>query len=219
MVFSTAQPTAQPLVLRIELTIVDESVRLRPADAARRVGPDTEAAPEMPRHPEFEPHAKAAATDDSTQIESSAEPQAPAQRADEFAWVLPAFQPQTAAPHEPPVAPAPAAPATDESSEAPWNFASVAADPLASLPAASFATAVPAAAAAAPASSAQAAPQPDLWFLSSEPQVSVADDKAATANGEPSSMLTAVLTILMAVVVVGLVLGFLWLMTSLPILR
>ena len=49
------------MVLRIELAIVDETKRVSPVDAARRVGPDAEpgdydeAGRYTPRHPEFEP--------------------------------------------------------------------------------------------------------------------------------------------------------------------
>jgi hypothetical protein len=93
-------------------------------------------------------------------------------------------------------------------------------DPLTSLPAASLddghATVAPMAAAAASAP-APAAAQQDLWFLSPEAETTTVD-QGEQATREPSNTLTAGLTVLMALVVIGLVIAFLWLMTSLPIL-
>jgi hypothetical protein len=67
---------------------------------------------------------------------------------------------------------------------------------------------------ASPAASAVATPdQSDLWFLSTEPDD--IDDGNITEGREPSGILTAVLTIGMAILVIVLVLVFIQLMTSL----
>jgi hypothetical protein len=70
---------------------------------------------------------------------------------------------------------------------------------------------------ASPITPAAAPEQHDLWFLSTEPDDIDApfDDDAAAAQKEPSSVLTAVLTIGMAILVIVLVLVFFSLMTSL----
>ena len=76
---ATASP-AQPLVVRIELTIRDETNKVRSAEMARRVGP-WEAESEQPtaRHPEFEPriHLANAPTED-VDTEADTPPAAPA---------------------------------------------------------------------------------------------------------------------------------------------
>ncbi len=288
MFYSTAPAPAQPLMLRIELAIVDESERSRAAESARRIGHDAEAP--TPRHPEFEPRNQLTAEADTepepaetdTQSEpavASAEPpEAPlmtpeaaetptwaaansvqhvAQQTEErgpdladVPWVLPAIE--ASPPPQGDWFQQPQAQLTldDEPVAAPdLQFAPLADEPLASLPAASSALVgrvapepvMPAQAdSTQPASVAQpfeqpqpqpqAAPQaarplaqrseqPDLWFLASEPEAYATSQPTADATGDPSSFLTVGLTVLMAVVVVGLVLAFLWLMTSLPILR
>jgi hypothetical protein len=130
---------------------------------------------------------------------------------------------------------------TDDDLPPPWGTAVVPHAPAAAVdPMAAFAPAVAAPAApalapipdpafappapveqpqpAAPASVSQASAteQNDLWFLSTEPQETgdaVDGQGVATAN-RPSSMLTAALTIGMAILVIVLVLVFIQLMTS-----
>jgi len=116
----------QPLVLRIELAIVDESIRIRPSDAARRVGPpvegDRDGETPTPRHPEFEPRthvAPPAADDIGEHAETAdmgdapwaAEPAAPSRV--EVAWSFASLDPIVATSQ--PVDPDPQAPFV-----APW---------------------------------------------------------------------------------------------------
>ena len=239
LVFSTG-PGQQPLVLRIELAIVDNSIQLRPADMARRVGPWSDEEPVTPRHPEFEPrtHAPTVPAADNEPAADAAAPwaaPADAHRSEviDLPWDLPAL-------------------AESNPTDA-WTLDSAPADPLASLPAATFAPPAPATrpvdpphvdppAQAAPAAQATAvdvsnsalqsvavapvAPAPaaraqtnpdqsDLWFLASEATTEGADAANAAQIAPASSAWTTVLTVGMAVVVIFLVLAFIYLMTGL----
>jgi hypothetical protein len=239
-------PTGQPLIVRIEVAIVDGSAVVRPiqdawqaprnqlngAGAAMAAIPD-EAPPAASWLPPIEDGQSAEPV-----VETAVEPHSESQA--EYAWTLPTASGDGEGPS------GPAMPAQDAAGD-PWATADPMAtwalepadvsDPLADLPAASVAddlavAAVPAAAASAPTPAPAAAPTPapaaaptpapdaqqDLWFLSSEPETMAVDPGAPEAR-EPSNALTAGLTVLMAVVVIGLVIAFLWLMTSLPILR
>ena len=129
--FSAGPGGQQPLVLRIELAIVDQSIQLRPADMARRVGPWSDEEPVTPRHPEFEPRTHATTTpqvEDEPSTDASLpwavpnEPQQP-DRVD-LPWALPAL--------------------TEPNPTAAWTLEAAPADPLANLPAATFAPPVPA---------------------------------------------------------------------------
>jgi hypothetical protein len=107
-----------------------------------------------------------------------------------------------------------------------WQSERPSRDPLASLPAATFArTELPAL--FAPPEPRVAAPDVaaddlSLWSVTSRPldldQLERMEPETHEA-GEPSSLVTLALTLLMAVVVMGLVLAFVSQMTSLPILR
>ncbi len=249
MPFSTT-PLGQPVIVRIEVSIVDGSAVVRPIDVARPVAQsaagtsaETEDSP-TPRHPEFEPRNHLNGTSATLAAAVPAETAAPAP------WLAPVEDEQVLMPRpvaEQSVWPASisaAAPAAPTAADAdvvadvadPWASydlpeTDAEPDPLAALPAATLdaqasaggqqgATpalfAATAAAQVAPATAATA--QPDLWFLSSETETVGADDSPRAAR-EPSSAMTVGLTVLMALVVVGLVIAFLWLMTSLPILR
>ena len=95
----------------------------------------------------------------------------------------------------------------------PAPVAAAAAAPAIAAPAAAAPAAVTVAVATTrPAANADPA---DLWFLASEPEVGVAEETQPGQSGQPSSLLTAGLTIAMAVVVIVLVLVFIQLMTSL----
>lgn len=269
----TTQAPGQPLVLRIELAIVDPSARVHPAEIARQVGPvverelqrqveaqslvfgapvaDESPAEESvtPRHPEFEPRNHLIAPpQEVAPWDEPAEPSEP----QSLPWGLPSLdEPASAAeaveaaeavvvaePEPEPVeqpAPAPAEvdlwaapdPTADWHIE-PARLTAPAFEPLAEVPATAF-VAVPPPAAPMTQAVAQAAATPlakpateqaDLWFLAAEPQSAESDQPQAVAPAaQPSSMITVGLTVLMAVVVIGLVIAFLWLMTSLPILR
>jgi hypothetical protein len=176
----------QPLVLRIELAIVDESNKLRPADRARRVGPwsddDGDADAVTPRHPEFEPRnhvapaaPEAAAVEEVTpalpevgqivpDVTDEPAPWASDSAAD-LPWELPPLEPVTPEPavtrwtpvqhqpYQPPVqepihaAPPPEpepAPIPEPHPDTAWALTTPPTDPLAYLPAATFAPAQPA---------------------------------------------------------------------------
>jgi hypothetical protein len=243
LVFSTG-PGQPPLVLRIELAIVDQSIQLRTADTARRVGPWSDEEPVTPRHPEFEPrtHAPVTTVADTEPADDASLP-----------WAVPADARQSQIVDLPWDLPALA----ESNPTGAWTLDSAPADPLASLPAATFAppalstrpvesTPVDPPAAAAPAAqattvdaSASAAQsvalapaalapsaltparpqtnpdQSDLWFLASEPSHEVADAADPTKIAQTSTGWTAILTIGMAVVVIFLVLVFIYMMTSL----
>ena len=131
LVFSTG-PGQPPLVLRIELAIVEESIQLRSADTARRVGPWSDEEPVTPRHPEFEPRTHAPVTpvaDNEPAADASLPWAAPADALQgevvDLPWDLPAL--------------------VEPNPTAAWTLNSAPADPLASLPAATFAPAAPSA--------------------------------------------------------------------------
>ena len=216
----------QPLVVRIEVALVDDSRRLRPVDAARRVGPwnDEDGDDSLtPRHPEFEPR-----THLGQVVDQDSGMQPPSQQPQNF---------QQATPPPPWTAPQPA----DT-----WKLNNPPADPVTPPPAATLAPAPPLAAppartyeappvfepapaapapvgAAAVATSSSAVSgatgdQSDLWFLASEPEEGTADAAPAAeavATVPPSTMVTAGLTVGMALVVIILVLVFIQLMTAL----
>lgn len=232
------------LVLRIELAIIDEARRVKPLDAALRVGPTEN---QTPRDPRFEPRSAAnpdvntpppatvpPATADAELrwgLPSLDPPLAPAppdllaQRAASAApvawaadaWVEPAQDPAPWVTSEPaqPVAQQPAAQSgaafTPGSRLDPWA-ASPVVDPLAGLPAATFAP--PSMPSASPSAFAPTPFAADQWQLATEPVPSGAASEAQ-ADGRGSSILTAMLTIGMAVLVIVLVLVFIQLMTSL----
>jgi hypothetical protein len=209
-VYSTAANAPhQPLVLRIELAIVDESNRVRPADAARRVGPqldeDADAQAPTPRHPEFEPRNHVAPptdeivehqpTADYAPIvehepipEATAAPWLEAETAEppaDLPWALPPLEP--IAPQQPaPVQSAPPPVAQSyfppESPAAPvdaWTVAAPVRDPLAMLPAATFA------APAAPVAQPVYTPQPEAAFAPTVPVVQPAVVQPVVVESAP----------------------------------
>ena len=235
LVFSTGPGGQQPLVLRIELAIVDQSFQLRPADAARRVGPWSDEESVTARHPEFEPRTHAPTTPGADN-EPAADASVP--------WAVPADAHRSEIIDLPWDLPALAEP----NPTAAWTLDSAPADPLASLPAATFAprtpstrhvgpppttvdasaspvqsvALAPAAPAPATASSAVTTTRPqtgpdqsDLWFLASEPVAEGADAADPAKIAQTSTPWTTVLTVGMAVVVIFLVLAFIYMMTSL----
>jgi hypothetical protein len=94
-----------------------------------------------------------------------------------------------------------------------WTPESTASDYLTALPAADSSSA------RAPRSVSSSEDRSDLWFMAPAVVTATLDELDAEATEEPSRLLTAAMTVLMGVVVVGLVVVFLWLLTSLPILR
>jgi hypothetical protein len=231
----------QPLVLRIELAIVDGKPHVRSADGARLVGQssDDDDDSKTPRHPEFEPRTPLGQADgDDTADDDHDDPSTTDDR-----WALPPVQAARPASHW-----------ADANPTADWSLEPAAADPLSKLPAASFdskpAQSAPAVRSAwfnapgatpqsapvfesvAPAASVQnaavkpavaqsrhavAANQSDLWFLASEPVAEAAGDAAVEKAPETSTFMTAGLTVVMAVIVIGLILVFLALMTSIKL--
>ncbi len=251
--YSTAPSSAQqPLVVRIELTIVDETNKLRSAEMARPVGPWTDVSDEdtvTPRHFEFEPRNYAAPT---------AEEDVPAMTPSPSPWDVPAQESeadQVVAAATAPIAPAVpvdlpwAVPSQGPVEEPPsdgvraavgpqWsntdptddvNLEHAPEDPLTGLPAASleplastFVHAEPTrqdvyahATATQAAAGTVTADHSDLWFLASEPGEAVASTPAVETGGQHPTLLTAGLTVAMAVLVILLVLVFIQLMTSL----
>jgi len=235
LVFSTG-PGQQPLVLRIELAIVDQSSHIRAADLARRVGPWSDEEPVTPRHPEFEPRTHATAAPGETQQTETVLPWAlpplfepnptatwtlEAAPADPLANLpaatfeppVPSTQPVGAPSAEAPVEAAPAPQATPVDAQA-SAVQSVAMAPATAVPAVSAPNA-PVSAAVATTRPQVNPDQSDLWFLASEPTVEGADGVEPGKTAQTSSTLTAGLTIGMAVVVIFLVLVFIYMMTSL----
>jgi hypothetical protein len=216
----------QPVVLRIELAIVDGALQVRPVDNAKHVGPWVTASGQhadeeedfTPRDPDFDPRNQLGAAEVPEETPGPApwvsdESGVTAQDSVDLPWALPPLKPLTPAP-----APQPPAPASGESD---WTRAGDAsAWPSEPVPEAMPIS--PSASAAAPAVSApmpatdvsQVTESSDLWFLASEPQA-LAPTGPETPKSEPSTLLTGGLTIAMAVVVIVLVLVFIQLMTSL----
>jgi nicotinate-nucleotide--dimethylbenzimidazole phosphoribosyltransferase len=221
----------QPLVVRIELTIVDESNKLRAAEMARPVGPWSD----VPVDPEeFDDEAD---DQDQSQASTTTPPNQPSRShwdnamanaptarqgdPDAAAWAIPALdnnQPTngrasnaTWAPleHDDPLADLPAAPSQANGQAQPAWFDSAA--PVRTVkPGASQASAR-SASGVQPAANGD---QSDLWFLASEPDGYVADQPASDKQQSSRLVMTGV-TVVMAAVVVLLVLVFIQLMTSL----
>lgn len=200
---SVASTPHQPLVVRLELSIVDDSIHITgPADAVWRVNDANavvldvgesvlaEAERLTPRHPAFEPRAQ---NGDEHQAAS--------------AWLEPSLPRPTAEASIPPATPNPpwlqdTALTHPEAQADPWARA---ADP-APWPGAS-ATAQP------PGVAVQE--QSDLWFLATEPANIDDATESGVALVKESSMKMALWTIGFAILVLLLVLVFIHLMTSL----
>jgi len=194
--FSTAANNSQqqPLVLRIELAIVDGSRKLRLADAARRVGPwsDEDVDPETvtPRHPEFEPRSHVAPPPLDEPAQAQPEPMTPdasivAPNSPSAPWISASVEPaaDTDLPWAlPPLEPlAPAQPANDV---VPWMREPV--QPALAVQPAPAPPPTPALQPAAPASVQWADPNPTAaWSLASAPLDPLSTLPAATFAAPP----------------------------------
>jgi hypothetical protein len=238
--FETTIPAAgvpgQPVVLRIELAIVNGSPQLRVVDTAPPPAPPPgplSRAASGTEDDQFTPH-----TNFESQSHGNGNGNGQA-TVPELESRVSVGTPSSAASTAPSAdRPADATSQVDANPTSTWKLESAPQDPLATLPAApvtadrtsvsgderlsslQFAVANAAVAAGSSQPVVQSnSEQPDLWFLSSEPKPLAVDNLGAGKASEPSSVMTAGMTVLMGAVVIGLVVAFLWLMTSLPILR